>query len=282
MAGHYRVATADAQMGQPEVNLGIIPGAEGTQRLPRLVGVEKAIEMCVSGKPIKAADALRAGLIDRIVDGDLAAGAVAFARERRSACGTPEDARAARQAAGARRAAADARRRSRAGAQDAPQPRGAARRRRRHRGRRRRCPSTKAACASAASSSTACGRSRQGADPRVLRRARGGQGARRRRRTRASAGQHGRRSSAPARWAAASPWPARTPGIDVVIADTTAAALERGRRADPPELRHVGQARPLHRRRRARSGWRASARRAATTASIGPTWSSKRSSRTWR
>ena len=58
MAGHYRVAAPDAQMGQPEVNLGIIPGAEGTQRLPRLVGVEKALEMCVSGKPIKAADAL--------------------------------------------------------------------------------------------------------------------------------------------------------------------------------------------------------------------------------
>src|SRR5688572_17745969 len=83
MAGHYRVAVADAQMGQPEVNLGIIPGAEGTQRLPRLVGVEKAIEMCVTGKPVKAPDALGLGLIDRIVEGDLTAGAVAFAREAR-------------------------------------------------------------------------------------------------------------------------------------------------------------------------------------------------------
>jgi 3-hydroxyacyl-CoA dehydrogenase len=81
MAGHYRVAVPDGQMGQPEVNLGIIPGAEGTQRLPRLVGLEKAIEMCVSGKPIKAADALNAGLIDRIIEGDLAAGASVFARE---------------------------------------------------------------------------------------------------------------------------------------------------------------------------------------------------------
>jgi 3-hydroxyacyl-CoA dehydrogenase len=81
MAGHYRVAVAEAQMGQPEVNLGIIPGAEGTQRLPRLVGVEKAIEMCVTGKPIKAAEALNLGLIDHIVDGDLVAGAVQFARE---------------------------------------------------------------------------------------------------------------------------------------------------------------------------------------------------------
>ena len=82
MAGHYRVAVADAQMGQPEVNLGIIPGAEGTQRLPRLVGMEKAIEMCVSGKPIKAREALAVGLIDRIIEGELAAGAMAFARER--------------------------------------------------------------------------------------------------------------------------------------------------------------------------------------------------------
>src|SRR5262245_43799737 len=81
MAGHYRVAVPDALMGQPEVNLGIIPGAEGTQRLPRLVGLEKAIEMCVSGKPIKAADALNAGLIDRVIEGDLAAGGAAFARE---------------------------------------------------------------------------------------------------------------------------------------------------------------------------------------------------------
>jgi 3-hydroxyacyl-CoA dehydrogenase len=81
MAGHYRVAVPDALMGQPEVNLGIIPGAEGTQRLPRLVGLEKAIEMCVSGKPIKAADALSSGLIDRIIEGDLATDASAFARE---------------------------------------------------------------------------------------------------------------------------------------------------------------------------------------------------------
>ena len=81
MAGHYRVAVPDARLGQPEVNLGIVPGAEGTQRLPRLVGVEKAIEMCVSGKPIAAADALRAGLIDRVIEGELRSGAVAFARE---------------------------------------------------------------------------------------------------------------------------------------------------------------------------------------------------------
>jgi 3-hydroxyacyl-CoA dehydrogenase len=81
MAGHYRVATPDAQIGQPEVNLGIIPGAEGTQRLPRLVGVAAAVDLCVSGKPIRAPEALKLGLIDRVIEGDLLTGAVAFARE---------------------------------------------------------------------------------------------------------------------------------------------------------------------------------------------------------
>jgi 3-hydroxyacyl-CoA dehydrogenase len=84
MSAHYRVATERARIGQPEVNLGIIPGAEGTQRLPRLVGVAAALDMCVSGKPITAPEALRLGLIDRIIDGDdgaLAPGAAVFARE---------------------------------------------------------------------------------------------------------------------------------------------------------------------------------------------------------
>src|SRR5262245_25477891 len=81
MAGHYRVASADAQAGQPEVNLGIIPGAEGSQRLPRLVGVAAAIDMLVSGKPVKAPDAARLGLFDKLIEGDLQAGAVAFALE---------------------------------------------------------------------------------------------------------------------------------------------------------------------------------------------------------
>src|SRR5215470_16649290 len=81
MAGHYRVASSDAQAGQPEVNLGIIPGAEGTQRLPRLVGVAAAIDMLVSGKPVRAPEALRLGLVDKIIEGDLQTGAVAFASE---------------------------------------------------------------------------------------------------------------------------------------------------------------------------------------------------------
>jgi 3-hydroxyacyl-CoA dehydrogenase len=81
MACHYRVAVASAMVGQPEVKLGIIPGAAGTQRLPRLAGVAKAVEMCVSGDPVKAADALECGILDAIVEGDLLEGALAFARE---------------------------------------------------------------------------------------------------------------------------------------------------------------------------------------------------------
>jgi 3-hydroxyacyl-CoA dehydrogenase len=81
MAGHYRVAVATAQFGQPEVKLGLIPGAAGTQRLPRLAGVVKAVEMCVSGNPVSADEALKLGIVDRIVEGDLLSGALAFARE---------------------------------------------------------------------------------------------------------------------------------------------------------------------------------------------------------
>jgi 3-hydroxyacyl-CoA dehydrogenase len=81
IAGHYRVAVSTAQVGQPEVKLGLIPGAGGTQRLPRLAGVAKAVEMCMSGNPATAEEALRFGIIDRIVEGDLLTGAVAFARE---------------------------------------------------------------------------------------------------------------------------------------------------------------------------------------------------------
>jgi 3-hydroxyacyl-CoA dehydrogenase len=81
MAGHYRVAAPGAQVGQPEVKLGIIPGAAGTQRLPRLAGVAKAVEMCAEGNPVKAEEALKAGIVDRLIEGDLLTGAIAFARE---------------------------------------------------------------------------------------------------------------------------------------------------------------------------------------------------------
>src|SRR5207247_2867012 len=80
MGAHYRVAVASAQVGQPEVKLGLIPGAGGTQRLPRLAGVAKAVEMCAFGEPVKAPAALEAGIVDRIVEGDLLSGAIAFAR----------------------------------------------------------------------------------------------------------------------------------------------------------------------------------------------------------
>jgi enoyl-CoA hydratase/carnithine racemase len=101
MAGHYRVAVGAAQIGQPEVNLGIIPGGEGTQRLPRLAGVATALEMCVTGQPMLAADAHAAGIVDAIIDGDLTTEAVAFAarvarqpthvktRDRRDRLGDP-------------------------------------------------------------------------------------------------------------------------------------------------------------------------------------------------
>ena len=81
MACHYRVTIRSAKVGQPEVKLGIIPGAAGTQRLPRLAGVAKAVEMCVEGNPIAAEQALQLGILDKLIDGDLLAGAIAFAQE---------------------------------------------------------------------------------------------------------------------------------------------------------------------------------------------------------
>jgi 3-hydroxyacyl-CoA dehydrogenase len=81
LAAHYRVASPTAQLGQPEVKLGIIPGAGGTQRLPRLVGTAKAVEMCTEGNPISAQEALKVGLVDRLIDGDLLKGALQFARD---------------------------------------------------------------------------------------------------------------------------------------------------------------------------------------------------------
>src|SRR5438552_5411920 len=81
VACHYRVAVKDARFGLPEVKLGLLPGAGGTQRLPRVVGVEKALQMMVSGDPIRADEALKHGLIDEIVEGDLAAAGVAFAEK---------------------------------------------------------------------------------------------------------------------------------------------------------------------------------------------------------
>ena len=80
-ACHYRIALKGARLGQPEVKLGLIPGAGGTQRLPRLVGLKKALRMIVSGRPISAEEALEAGLVDRLAEGDILEAAVAFAKE---------------------------------------------------------------------------------------------------------------------------------------------------------------------------------------------------------
>ncbi len=77
----WRLAVTDASLGLPEVRLGLIPGAGGTVRLPRLVGVEAAIDMITTGKPVKAPKALAIDLIDRLIDGDLLVGAMAFAQE---------------------------------------------------------------------------------------------------------------------------------------------------------------------------------------------------------
>ena len=82
MCGHYRVAVPSAKLGQPEVALGLVPGAGGTQRLPRLIGVEKALEMVTDGKPISAADGLALGLVDVLMpEQDLKSGALAFTRQ---------------------------------------------------------------------------------------------------------------------------------------------------------------------------------------------------------
>jgi 3-hydroxyacyl-CoA dehydrogenase len=80
LACHFRVAVPGARVGLPEVKLGLLPGAGGTQRLPRLIGPERALSMIVTGDPIGAREALADGVIDEIVEGDLTAGAVAFAR----------------------------------------------------------------------------------------------------------------------------------------------------------------------------------------------------------
>jgi len=81
LACHYRVALPKSQLGLPEVKLGILPGSGGTQRLPRVVGAAEAISMMTSGNPVPAEKALSMGLLDEIVQGDLLAGALAFAKK---------------------------------------------------------------------------------------------------------------------------------------------------------------------------------------------------------
>jgi 3-hydroxyacyl-CoA dehydrogenase len=82
LSANYRVAVPSAKLGLPEVNLGLLPGAGGTQRLPRIVGVEKALDMITSGKPIGATEAAAVGLVDELApEGQLREAAVAFANK---------------------------------------------------------------------------------------------------------------------------------------------------------------------------------------------------------
>ena len=82
LACNYRVAVPSAKCGLPEVNLGLLPGCGGTQRLPRVVGVEKALQMVTSGAPIGAAEAYQLGLVDALIEGELRSEALAFAKAK--------------------------------------------------------------------------------------------------------------------------------------------------------------------------------------------------------
>jgi 3-hydroxyacyl-CoA dehydrogenase len=84
LACHYRVGVPSAKFGVPEVKLGLLPGAGGTQRLPRVVGVCKALEMCASGNPIGVKEAYECGLVDRLIEGELIPHAVGYAEEVRA------------------------------------------------------------------------------------------------------------------------------------------------------------------------------------------------------
>jgi 3-hydroxyacyl-CoA dehydrogenase len=81
LAGHYRIADRGAKLGFPEITLGVVPGAVGTQRLPRLIGAEKALRMFMDGKPVGAEDAKKLGLVDEVAEGDLRTAAIAYARQ---------------------------------------------------------------------------------------------------------------------------------------------------------------------------------------------------------
>ena len=83
LACHYRVADPTAKLGTPEVKLGLLPGAGGTQRLPRVAGVPKALQMCATGNPIGAKEAFDCGLVDRLMEDDLIPHAVGYAEEVR-------------------------------------------------------------------------------------------------------------------------------------------------------------------------------------------------------
>ncbi|TAM12554.1 MAG: 3-hydroxyacyl-CoA dehydrogenase [Nevskiaceae bacterium] len=112
MAAHYRIARTDARLGLPEVNLGLMPGAGGTQRAPRLIGAGAALDLILSGKPVNGARALALGLVDRLAQTeDLEAEALAYANDLLAAGGRPRRTRdlAIADADAARRVVTDAR-----------------------------------------------------------------------------------------------------------------------------------------------------------------------------
>jgi 3-hydroxyacyl-CoA dehydrogenase len=81
LAGHYRIADKGAKLGFPEITLGVVPGAVGTQRLPRIIGAEKALGMFLDGKPVGAEEAKALKLVDEIAEGDLRTAAIAYAKQ---------------------------------------------------------------------------------------------------------------------------------------------------------------------------------------------------------
>src|SRR3954453_61663 len=87
---HYRVAVPSAKLGTPEVKLGLLPGAGGTQRLPRVAGVRRGLDMWATGNPIGAKEAFDCGLVDRLVEGELIPHAVAYAEEVRDVYPLPK------------------------------------------------------------------------------------------------------------------------------------------------------------------------------------------------
>ncbi len=151
LACHARVAVRDAKMGLPEVKLGLLPGAGGTQRLPRLLGPEKALEMITSGAPIGAKAALAEGLLDEIVEGDLPK---ARSPSRASSSPDPSPRRSATATTRSHRCAGSPRSSTRSAR---PTPASSAATRRRRSASRRcrlpsRCRSTRASSTSASSS----------------------------------------------------------------------------------------------------------------------------------
>ncbi len=94
LACHYRVASPGTRFGLPEVTFGIIPGAGGTQRMPRLIGIEKTLEMILSARPVDTSQALAMGFLDEVIEGELPGGAVAYARRLLAAGAGPRPSRA--------------------------------------------------------------------------------------------------------------------------------------------------------------------------------------------